>query len=509
VETATIEKLITLVEMTGVTTAEAQQKALAKGFDGIGKSAQGADKDVKGLAKGIAAGAGIAAAGAGMFGFMNSAVKDYAQAERVQIQFNQSLKANLNLSGAAAESMSRYAETYAAMAGLSPYSKEDIENAMAMLATFHMTSEQIKEYTPRVLDMAAGLKAAGREEMCLKEIAIALGKAHQGNITGLRRVGVMVDQNAYKTRGYKAIIEELDHEFKGQSKAAMSGAAGDAIALEDTMHELSITMGQDVAPAMHDLHLVLTPLVRDLKWLDEHSGGWGGKILGAAALAAMAVGPILSVVNGLGMLKILFGGGAAASAAVSAASATAAGGAAVAGGAAATAAGAGSAIVPVVSGGAIVPAAGSGAVAAGGGIMAALTAGIVAYTGAEALDWFLGSGTGQMNKRLGNGGWLPNFSPTRAIIEGAGAYRDVQKARGADDAVEEQRMYSADRLARFNMNKMPGSEPELTVTNKLLSAILANQTKTTIVGGGARTAGALTDGDKQRIALRTLTAAVT
>jgi len=102
------------------------------------------------------------------------------------------------------------------------YGDEQIINVQAMLATFKMNSDQIKEVTPRVLDMARGIQKLTGSQVDLQDIAKAVAKGLNGDIGSLTRYGVVLSDSVKKSKDFNKILEEIDKNYKGMSKAQMN-----------------------------------------------------------------------------------------------------------------------------------------------------------------------------------------------------------------------------------------------------------------------------------------------
>lgn len=170
----------------------------------------------------------------------------------------------------------------------------------------------------------------------------------------------------------------------------------------------------------------------------------------------------------------------------------------------------------VTAGARILPGAGKVAAGTGGVITAAMVA-------SEVLDWLGGTVAGQGGKRLGNGGWMPNFSPMRAGSEGWGAVQDYRGAgrnraaaeegariaqdyirnrggsiRAKDEAMMAKVMPSAGGDAKAGTSKL------METNNKLLGKLVEISGKRAMVGGDSRMARALNEGALQRAVFRGL-----
>ena len=76
---------------------------------------------------------------------------------------------------------------------------------------------------PRDMDTAlravTNLASAFGGEQGLDKATLAVAKAAEGNITGLKRMGVVVDENKYKTEGFSAVLDAINAKFGGQAQA--------------------------------------------------------------------------------------------------------------------------------------------------------------------------------------------------------------------------------------------------------------------------------------------------
>lgn len=347
------DNLITRVAMEGVARMRSNQKEIGAGFKALSGDIKGASgmlgklDDHQGAVVGI--GAGLAAAGAGMAAYMRIAVDAAAQSAEVEARLQTALEASGKARGGAARSILEYSQ---ALQSQTTFDDEAIANSAAMLASFKMNEQEIKAYLPRVLDIAAGMKKLGKEEMSLEQVAIMLGKGHMGMATGLRKVGIDIDMTAYKQDRLKAITTEVDAEFKGQAKTAAQVGGGPMKQFANSVDDLNESMGQGLLPLLQKFNSVATPVARAMTAANEATGGWAGGAVALAAGIGLAGGACLLAAPGVLALVNLYRQ-LAVNATAAAAAQTVAGNAAVTAGAKSAA---GAAI-------------GSAGAAAGGGIL--------------------------------------------------------------------------------------------------------------------------------------------
>lgn len=142
--------------------------------------------------------------------------------ERAEVKLATSLR---NLAGASDEEIEALKERAKALEKLTGYTDQSILSAQSMLATFALTSDQIGELTPRLLDMAESARKAGKD-IDLEQIAIALGKTLTAGIGALGEYGVaMTDAQkkgfklADQQEKIRILTEVLDANFIGLAEA--------------------------------------------------------------------------------------------------------------------------------------------------------------------------------------------------------------------------------------------------------------------------------------------------
>ncbi len=301
---ANVEKLDTRITLSGVETVQRGQGLVGAGFRAMRGDIRGAATELKQFKLSssdmMIAGGIVAGAGAGMLAVMRQSVMAAAQQEEAQVRLTAALRASGAGGGAAATEIARLAS---ALQSVTTAGDEQIVNAAAMVASFKMSTAEIKAYLPRLVDIQQGLRKLGKEEMDLEQIAIMLGKGHAGMITGLRRVGIMVDQNAYKTRGYNAIIEEVDKEYGGQGRAAADTYAGSLKQLDNAVGDLYESLGVGLLGPLKKINSVLKPGVELFTRFNEATHGAAGTAIAVAGGLAVVSGGILLVMPGIRALR--------------------------------------------------------------------------------------------------------------------------------------------------------------------------------------------------------------
>lgn len=137
------------------------------------------------------------------------------------------------------------------------FADEQIESAMAMLGTFQLSAAQIRELTPRILDMGAAMEKASGTTTDLESITIAVGKAMTSGIGSLSRYGVTISDTQKKMfeladKEEKVVIltEALDNNFKGVAEGIARTYAGQLTQFSNMWGELKEQIGEGVMPAI-------------------------------------------------------------------------------------------------------------------------------------------------------------------------------------------------------------------------------------------------------------------
>ena len=150
-------------------------------------------------------------------GFFKSTIELLGQQEAATNKLSVALNTSNDSTKKNVDSLKEYA---AELQKVTIYGDEVTIGMMSLLATFGMNTEQIKNSTPVVQDMASALG------IDLNSAAQLVGRAFAGNVGTLSRYGIVLDQNRYKAEGFSYVVEKLNGMFEGQSKAVGQSAYG-------------------------------------------------------------------------------------------------------------------------------------------------------------------------------------------------------------------------------------------------------------------------------------------
>jgi len=200
-----------------------------------------------------AVGVGAIAAGIGF------AVKAAAEDQKSFELLNQALQANTN---ATKEQISAIDEQIGAMSIQIGVADDQLRPAFANLARATGDVTQSQELLTLATDISA---ATGKD---LEAVSIALSKAYGGNVAGLQKLGIPLDENIVKTKDFDGAVLALSATFGGAADVAANTFEGKVTRLKIAFGETVEQVGGFLIPIFTELaDLFLTkvvPIVNDL-----------------------------------------------------------------------------------------------------------------------------------------------------------------------------------------------------------------------------------------------------
>jgi len=223
-------------------------------------AAQSAGKIFKTL--GIALSVGVFAKG------IQSSIRAYAIQEKAVTKLNAALRAQNDFTEANSKALQDQAS---ALQRVTTFGDEATISAQALLLSYGLTKDQVLATIPAILDLAA---ATGKD---LRIATDAVGRAIGGQLPLLKTFGVVVDENAFKTEGMRAILKQLEEQFGGTAEAIAKSGIGPLEQFQNLMGDVQEDIGRNVIPvlnAMIKTYLKLseilnknTDIIRDTKTL--------------------------------------------------------------------------------------------------------------------------------------------------------------------------------------------------------------------------------------------------
>ncbi len=350
---------------------------------------------------------------------------------------------------------------------------DSIAGFVGLLGSFNLTEQQAKQLTPAILDASEALKAQG---VTAESLAVGIGKAIQaGNVQGLRRMGVVVDEADVKRLGaFQAVLQAVARQGQGAAGVFRDSLPGAIQAAKNSFGDLVESVGGSVAPVFRAVAEGVNTVSSAVAAIPGAGAAIaGGLAVGAAALTFYSAQTLLAVRNTVLLAQAQLQGAAAAraqaaaqgqAAAATAASGASAGGAGV--GQAASAAFAGLRTRALIGTGIL----GAGAAAAGG------------LAGSAIVD--ATKGTGGATAGLIGGGALQGagagagigmfFGPIGAAIGagvGAAAGAIIAAQAGASERATLEAMKDAPVAANPELEELRKIVQTLTQQNQILRGI--------------------------------------
>ena len=185
----------------------------------------------------------VAAVGVGSFVGLAAAAYKFTQAasedQKAQALLVNQIKEVTFANQAQIDSLGEYIDKMQMASGVAD---DQLRPALANLVRGTGSLDQAQKLLSLTLDIAAG---SGKG---VEEVSLALAKAASGQVTALTRLGIPLDENAKKTKDFKAITEQLSDTFKGASTTAADTFQGGMARLRIGLGEVGESIGYILLP---------------------------------------------------------------------------------------------------------------------------------------------------------------------------------------------------------------------------------------------------------------------
>jgi hypothetical protein len=212
-------------------------------------------------------------------GFLGSLTDAANESETAFMRLAQNLASFGNYTPQAVTGLNNYANTLSTQVGIT---NNVISSNMALLASFGMTDQKIRELTPLVIDFA---KAKG---MDLETAFNMIGKASVGSTTALSRYGIVLDDNMSKAEKFAAVQAYLG-QYAGTAEALTETYAGKVSVLGANWDQAKESLGEIIQRTVMQSGLLqtMTSLVQGATAFFEK---WGVVIADVAKNALVKLG---------------------------------------------------------------------------------------------------------------------------------------------------------------------------------------------------------------------------
>lgn len=224
---------------------------------------------------GKAAGVAFAAAGAAALAYAGTllvdGVKSAIEDEKAQIKLATALKNSADATTAQIDGV----EDYITKAGVAYGITDDqLRPAFERLARSTGDIDEAQKLTNIAMDVAAG---TGKS---VEQVATALGKAYDGNVGALTRLGVPLDENIIKSKDFDGAMAALNEQFGGQAAAQAATFEGKMTRLGVAFDEAKETAGSFILDAIQPLaDFAVTTLIPAMSSLGSTIGETLGPVV--------------------------------------------------------------------------------------------------------------------------------------------------------------------------------------------------------------------------------------
>lgn len=193
------------------------------------------------LAAGLAAGAAAAAAaGYALMDAAKGAMEDQASAARLAQQLEKT-------TGATDKQVASVEDWIAKQGTAKGFADDQLRPAFQRLASSTKDIDEAQKLTNTAMDVAA---ATGKD---VTQVAGALAKAHDGNLSALKRLGISLDENVVKTKDAGAAMDAVSKQFGGAASTQAETLTGRIGRLKIMFDEAKETIGYKVLPVIEKL----------------------------------------------------------------------------------------------------------------------------------------------------------------------------------------------------------------------------------------------------------------
>lgn len=189
------------------------------------------------------------AVGTAAFAIGVSAVKAAIEDEKAQVSLAQTLRNTTKATDQQIAATEDYIDATARATGIAD---DQLRPSLDRLVRSTQDVTKAQKLQQLALDIAAG---TGKD---LAAVTEALGKAYDGNLGALKRIGVPLDENIVKTKDFDAAVKALSETFAEQAAAAAETFAGRMQRVQIAVDEAKEQIGFALLPFMEKLAKFVT-----------------------------------------------------------------------------------------------------------------------------------------------------------------------------------------------------------------------------------------------------------
>ncbi len=147
-------------------------------------------------------------------------IEAYMESEKALLKMGMAMKNQGDYTRAGLADMEAFSKEIQRLTGF----EDDATLAvMANMKSYGMSNEEVKRATKAALDLAI---AKENEGMTIERASEILGKSYLGITTGLKKMGIQVDENIPKSQLFESVIKQLNERFGGSAQADLETYLG-------------------------------------------------------------------------------------------------------------------------------------------------------------------------------------------------------------------------------------------------------------------------------------------
>jgi hypothetical protein len=231
---------------------------------------------------------GLTTAGAGMVAFGGAALLGLGKAAMMSEEANLSVvkleNTLANMPRLAGENSKSFIDLAQSIQGKTAADADAIVEGMALLGTFRLTGAEIRKITPLVVDYSR------KFGIDMPDAAKQVGKALDGQIGALKRAGVSIDENLFKTDRYAAVTKALRDQVGGFAEEEGKTFAGSLERLKNELGDVAEGVGVGAVDAFTSLFSTVEGGLDKIKSLSPATQEAIGKFATFGSVALIAAG---------------------------------------------------------------------------------------------------------------------------------------------------------------------------------------------------------------------------
>jgi len=255
-------------------------------------------------------GTGMVAFGAAAVVGLGALARESEEANLSQVKLQNTINNMPKLAGATASEFTDLADS---IQDVTAADADAIVEAEALLGTFNLTAQEIKNITPLVVDYAR------KFGVDMADAAVQVGKALDGQVGALKRNGVSIDETLFKTDRYRAVQEALSDQVGGFAEAEGKTFAGSLERMKNELGDLAEGVGGGAVDAFTTMFGAVDKVAGAFESISPGAQNLIGQVATFGAVALLAVGGVTTLIGQVIKARMAFIEAAAAMRAYSAA----------------------------------------------------------------------------------------------------------------------------------------------------------------------------------------------